>query len=286
MTAEGTGEEKPYWHCFWPLSPPPADHREVKLLESMKMLSKHGWDWHIALLGRGKVIDVLGVSVPADFMRTGQPYLELVGGALSRIFAAVSLVYSSEAKLLSLGDENVLSVGMYSDHELPLAYPLEITLPQRELPNWDVHSLLTFAAHEELPADAVSALSEALRLDIPRHYRLLSLCRALELLIPNDRERSQWLDAYEDEFRALNVDLKRFRNYLPQLRNRCAHGQVSREPPIFGIVSGGVPIEVFDLIMKAVIAKLNETSGLQIVPPTRAVVGESSRFNPVEPLPS
>ncbi len=286
MPVRETGEEKPYWHCFWPLSPPPADHREVKLLASMKMTSKYGWDWHIGLLGRGKVIDVLGVSVPADFMRTGRPYQELVSGALGRTFAAVSLVYSAETKLLTFDGENVISAGMYSDQELPQLYPLEITLPQPSLPNWDLQSLLIFAAHDELPAAAVSALSEALRLDIPRHYRLLSLCRALELLIPNDRERSQWLDAYEDEFRALNVDLKRFRNYLPQLRNRCAHGQVSREPPIFGIVSGGVPTGVFDLLTKAVIAKLNETSGLQIVPPTRAVVGEPRRFNSVEPSPS
>lgn len=263
-------EDKPFWHCFWPLSPPPPDHKEVRLLASAKVASEHGWDWHICLLGRETIIDVLGVSVPASFMRSGQPYHDLVGGALNRAFAAASLVYSPTIRLLSLGDEQFMSLGMFSDNELPKAYGVQITMPAPSRPNWDPTSLLTFAAHTEIPADAVGALSEATRGDIPRHYRFLALCRALELLIPADRQRSNWLERYEDEFRALEIDPKRFRNYVPQLRNRCAHGLVGQERAIFGVASSGVPTEVFNLLMKAVVDRLSELSGERIFSPERS----------------
>lgn len=279
MPVDSNDQDKPFWHCFWPLSPPPPDHLQVKLLAAVRVKSPHGWDWHISLMGRDNIIDVLAVSVPAHFMLTGTPYQDLVGEALSRTFAAVSMIYSADVKLLSLDGEGCVSAGMYSDEELPKLYPLQITLPQPDPPILNIESLFTFAAHEELQADAVCALSEALRSGIPRHYRFLSLCRALELLVPNARRRSEWLERYEGEFRALNIDPKLFRNYIPQLRARCAHGQISQERAIFGIQTGAVPLAVFDLLMKAVIDRLNETPGVHITPPIRPVVGEPLPLN-------
>lgn len=271
-------EGKPYWHCFWPLLPPPPDRTAIKLLASVEMASDEGWRWHACLMGRQDTIDVLAVSVPADFMRREDEFQALAGGALNRLFGAASVIYSSHIKLISMREDGFLSFGCFSDDQLPRSYPIEITLPQPwPLRNWDLASILNLMAHTADHGDALAALSEAMRADIPRHYRFLALYRALELLIPDKPTLTAWLDRYEEAFRALAMDPKLFRNFAPQLRARCAHGAgIGRERAIFGVISSEVAPEVFDLLLEAVLDKLAEIAGfrLQVTKPD---------YGPIEP---
>lgn len=256
-------EEKAWWHCFWPLSPPPPDSKDVRLLAAVEHKHENGWAWHTYLMGWEGVIDALGVSVPSWFMKTGEPYNHLVGDTLNRMLAAASITYSARVRPVTVGDEKFLSVGYFSDEPVPTRYIIGIQIPD-ELPhNWDLRSLLTMTAETARYTDAVAALSEAMRLEIPRHYRFLALYRALELLIPGKQKRSSWLERYDALFSTLNLDTKSFRNYVPQLRARCAHGaDIGRERGIFGIISSGVPPEAFDLLLQAVLEKLSELTGM------------------------
>lgn len=269
LTSADPSEEKAFWHAMWPLSPPPPRTEDVKLLASAQFEATEGWTWRIFLMGRpGSAVDVIGASFPTEVMKSGERFQRYAGDALNRAFSALSSVVSSETRLLEVSSGQYFSFGMYSDAELPQTYGIHIQMPSREV-NWDLHSVMRFVSTETISTEFLSVLSEATHEAIPRHYRFLSLCRALELLIPADRERSQWLENYERDFRALDVDLKRFRNYVPELRNRCAHGKAGTRTAFFGHVgpSKAVPTSVFNLLMRAVIDKVAEVSAVQLSPP-------------------
>lgn len=272
-TRETDVERKEFWHALWPLSPPPPDNKAVQLLASAEMTATEGWRWHIFLLGRPGVIDVIGASFPAYVMLSGEPFHHYASEALNRAFAAASMVYSSDIKLLELSAGKYISLGQYSDDELPQGYGVHIQMPEFE-PNWDLASLLHLATAEGISTEILSVLSEATDTAIPRHYRFLSLCRALELLVSTARDRTAWLERYEADFRALNVDPKRLRNFIPELRNRCAHGTAGEQRAIFGriersvaVATHGVPTTMFNLMMRLVIEKLCEVAQVQIRPP-------------------
>lgn len=211
-------------------------------------------------------IDVLGVSVPSWFMRSEEPYHRLVSDALSRLLAAASISYSTQVRPVLAGDDgDFISVGYFSAEPVPSAYGIGITLPEGLPHRWDLNGLLTLAAQTAEHSDALAALREAMRPEIPRHYRFLALYRALELLIVDKKKRSKWLDRYENEIRRLDLDPQAFRNYAPRMRARCAHGaDIGRERGIFGIVSGGVPREPFDLLLQAVLDRLGELTNMKM----------------------
>ena len=271
--AVSSTEEKAFWHVLWPLFPPPPNRAEVKLLVSAEMLEDDGFRWHAFFMGRSNKIDAIGASVPTWFMKSDNLYHEFASKALNRLFAAMSMMNSFDARLLDLSTGHYLSIGIYSDDELPSAYPLHIEIPPQSA-NWDFYTIFKLVGQDDISDELLGALSEATHESIPRHYRFLALCRALELLLPDPRALSDWLNKYEEEFRALDIDRKKFRNCVAELRNRCAHGQAGGKLALFGtierhvtLMSHGVPTCVFNLLMKATIELLNEHSSLKLRAP-------------------
>jgi|GEM_PF-6801257 len=257
-------EEKAFWHCYWPLSPPPEDRASVKLLASAPMSVSDGVVAQVCLMGREKTVDAILLAVPSSFMKL-EEFQRLGGRVQSEMFAALSILYSGTVRFISLGNDQRFSIGYFSDDELPTGIPAHIELPSPPPPNWDLKSVYNLFLGAEQHADAVAALSEALRDEIPRHYRFLSLCRALELLEKDAPARRAWIEQYEPRFRELDVDLRHLKNYLPDLRSRCSHGVgTGGHHGITGVNSGGVADEVFGLMLDIVLDKLGERTGMKL----------------------
>jgi hypothetical protein len=119
---------------------------------------------------------------------------------------------------------------------------------------------------------------------LPLEFRVLSLYKLLEL---NFKAKGKWgpeytnlLAQFEQEYTALNVSDLKFRNYVENLRDRCAHIKSKREDVAMGITmlnnKDAIEVDkVIPLMIKicaSVINEHKENKGLQILggtPPSR-----------------
>jgi hypothetical protein len=72
-----------------------------------------------------------------------------------------------------------------------------------------------------------SLIAESQVPTIPAHYRALSLVRAIELIYRDEIERKGALDNFEESFSSLKISNRKFKNALPEIRAKCAHGEGS-----------------------------------------------------------
>ena len=149
---------------------------------------------------------------------------------------SIRLSYDQNAQPFFI-DNGFLNVMYQSDDPEP-SYPLVIQPTINS--DWRVnenHVLGVFGAiHGKVKSDVAALLAEAQVQSLPVHYSVLSLMRAIELLWPEDKDRNAILDAREEEFATIGISDQLFRNALPRIRNRCAHGRGrGREEPFVGL---------------------------------------------------
>ena len=263
-----------YFHHFLPLSPPVPQEEleEIQCLREIRYETKAGDALMIRLLGRQHSIDVIAITIP-DSAPTDKrdKWIEQIG---NHMLAILRVTYDASADVVRNGD-GFINLCTETDNPQP-DYKVVITSQVNK--NYAVNTKNVAAIFCETmsstQATILSLLAEAQIPSVPTHYKILSLIRALEILFPSEQERFAWLDRYEDKFAALKISNKRFRNALPELRTRCAHG-VSRGDvvPLVGQAYGEVReiLLLLKLLRQVVADRANEIYGLGLYigsPPT------------------
>ncbi len=266
-----TDEDRPkeYWHALLPLSPTKSEHQGIgETLAHIEVQLREGGKAHLCLLGHHGHVNSIAVAHRSDL----DP--EISRRAVSKLFehafAVLSLTYSNQIDVIHTA-EGYVTMGYYSETEIPGEVGVQIRPPDFA-PNeqFSPQNVMNVLAESSAHRAALCALSESQRPSTPRHYRFLSLVRALELMVPLQNDRDDWLDRYQLQFAATGVSGMLFRNYVPRLRNRCAHG-VGRgtEDPIVSIgLEHGEPVAAtFKVLEKATFDKMFDLTTLRGNPP-------------------
>jgi hypothetical protein len=213
-------------HHFMPLYPPLETGSYLKL-QSQGLINFETGSGHtlfVRFLCLDEQVRVIAVTVPEPAARhqdLPKWMKQIVEGALS----AIRLSVDREAAPLFTGD-GFINLMYQSDDPEP-RFQFEIAFPRNPEYSLNInHVLGVFGAIcNRTLAPIAALLAEGQVPTIPPHYRVLSLIRAIELLYSDERELSGALDHFQYHFTKLAISDQPFRNALPQLRTRCAHGR-------------------------------------------------------------
>ncbi|WP_442782884.1 hypothetical protein [Collimonas fungivorans] len=256
-----------YFHHFLPLSPPVSleELENIRCLQEIAFETRTRDKLMIRLLGRPHTIDVIAVTVPysAPIDQRGK-WIEQIG---NHMISTLRLTYDATADVVRNGD-GFLNLCTETDDSQP-TYTAAIKLQCNDNHIVNVQNVASFFCDTLGAAKApiISLLAEAQTPAIPTHYKVLSLIRALEVLFPIEQERFAWLDRYESQFAAIEISRRCFRNALPELRTKCAHG-VSRggSGPLVAQAYGelqGMPL-LLTLLRTVVADRVKEQHGVGI----------------------
>ena len=264
-----------YVHHFLPLHPPlsSALAKQVGCLIKIPAKDKDGVVFSISLLGRPHSIDVIALTftqgaLPAD----ASSCIAHVG---NHMISCLRVCYDPAIDVVRIGDDGFLNAAMESDDEVPV-YPLGVTVEYNNSYRSNVDNIANVFRNtaRKKYRQIISLLAEAQTPQIPTHYKILSLIRALELLLPNEAERSKFLSNYQDEFEKTKVSNKQFKNALPELRTRCAHGESrgGADPFVSPAYEETKGLSLLLCLLRGIVANLSrEKYGLDVrigMPPT------------------
>lgn len=159
---------------------------------------------------------------------------------------------------------------MYQADEPEPRYQVAIAFPRNPEYRLNINNVLgVFGAISNRTLAPIAALlAEGQVPNLPPHYRVLSLIRAIELLYPEEHGRSAALDQFEHHFAPLGISDHPFRKALPQLRTRCAHGRSrgrTNPEPFIGIGYNEPHLLPLMALLQSVIAHgLHALHGLEL----------------------
>jgi hypothetical protein len=182
----------------------------------------------IRLLGRPHTVDVVAVTIPDTITVSDEQKSKWVQEIGNHMVAVLRLTHDVDVDVLRNGDGLLSACTEEVEDPIP-RYPLFYSFNVNDDHVADVANMARVFAqtlYKDI-APIMSLIAESQTPSVPTHYKVLSLIRALELLIPDDLDRANHLNQYEERFQKLEVSAQPFKNFIPVLRTRCAHG-VSR----------------------------------------------------------
>ena len=215
-----------YEHHFLPLHPP-LDGDSYARLESQGLIefqTKSGHTLHIRFLCLEEQVRVIAISLPENAAAHADKSIWMKQ-IIDCVIAAIRLSVDREASPIAM-PQGFLNMMYFSDDPEP-RYRMVIDPVLNPDYRLDIRKVLGVfgVIHHRQLAPISALLAESQLPSLPPHYQILSLVRALELLYPDEADRGAALDRFEAPFAALHIGRGRFRNALPEIRTRCAHGR-------------------------------------------------------------
>ena len=271
------GSQMPaYEHHFMPLHPPLVKE-EYDALETIGTVNFDTGSDHklvVRLLGTCSAINVIAVTIPeAACHMTERPlWMKQI---METALTSIRLSYDPGAQPLFTG--NGFFNFMYESDDPEPKYQIAIQFirsPDFEINVQNVLGVWGAIANRQV-GPVAALVAEAQVTGLPPHYTVLSLMRAIELMWPESAARNAALDSREDEFAALGISSRRFRNALPEIRSRCAHGRGRGQPePFAGIGYNDTTLRPLARLLASVVADgLRDLYGVQTALPSHATSG-------------
>jgi len=210
------------------------------------------------------------IGVPKFDEENAEKDLEIVQEVKETVIAVLRLTYDLQAEIhpptffADEEDEKPYSVGLKMQQLLNENFQLNYDNIRASFVNaWPIKYHLKLFSYGIYPV-------------LPLEFRFLSLYKLLEL---NFKGKGQWGPAYDKllagfkgEYTTLNVSNLKFRNYIENLRDRCAHIKSKREDVPMGITmlnnKDAIEVDkVIPLMIKICASVINsheENKGLQI----------------------
>lgn len=216
-----------YFHYFLPLSAISKDELEAVIcLQEIPFelqANNEVYKLMIRVLGRPYTIDAITVTADKNVpIELREKHIKRIA---SYMISVLRLTYDASVDVIRKGDSSFIYLWMETDEPVP-TYSVSIQQQINTNHIIDTHNI-TVVFCETLNSSVeplLSLLAESQTPIIPLHYKILSLIRALEILFPIEKERFEYLDQYQEQFSKINVSTKLFRNSLPEIRAKCAHG--------------------------------------------------------------
>ncbi len=254
-----------YEHHFTPLHPLTEEERgALQVMATINFDTRADHKLMVRLLGTSSSIDVIAVTIPT-VARDAPERLKWMTQIVETAITALRLSGDPETQPLFV-EEGFFNCMYESDDPEPTC---PITFQYHRHPEYKVNvgSILgIWGAIANKRVNSIAALlAEAQVPSLPPHYAVLSLIRAIELLWPDAGLRTAALDSRQEEFAALGISTRLFRNALPEIRSRCAHGQGRGEAaPYFGIGYNNTNLRPLKrLLGSIVVAGLKELHGVE-----------------------
>lgn len=169
-------------------------------------------------------VRVIAVTVPKA-ATSHKDMLKWMKQIMEGAITAIRLTVDPEALPLLVGDGFVNL--MYQADEPEPRYQVVMGFRRNQEYRLDINNVFgVFCMISNRTLAPIAALlAEGQVPTIPPQYRILSLIRAIELLYPAEGDRRVALERFEEHFVDLKLSDRPFRNALPELRTRCAHGR-------------------------------------------------------------
>ena len=212
-----------FYHHLLPLYPPPteAERAEVACKAVTLVKNRDGAEVRISLLGRSHTVDAIAVSMNTDVGEAEKA--RLVRRAGNAVLSALRIAYDPATDVIRLGTHS-LNASYEDDVEEPkYTFLAKTTIDTAHVVSYDAISATFSAMASNQLEPVLSLIGEAALPALPAHYRVLSLYRAMELLTSKE-ELDEWCDEFQPAFADLKMSERAFRNAMPEIRNRCAHG--------------------------------------------------------------
>ena len=214
-------------HHFIPLHPAPRSKAKCDALFVMGNINwktKAGHRLSVRLLGPGQRISVIAIAIPNDAVdHPNKP--KWLREIVELVIASIRLNHDPEAQLVRI-PSGFFTVVRQSNHpELSYATGFSLITNRDILVQIPQVLSLINAFNTKVGQPVAALLAESNIPSMPLHYSVLSLVRAAELLWPDEAQFNAALDKRNADFAKLGLSNRTFRNALPEIRNRCAHGR-------------------------------------------------------------
>jgi hypothetical protein len=225
-------------HHYLPLDNAPTSKEECEellILGSSEFRTKSGHVLIIRYLGPPTGVAVVTVTIPraaGDHPSKSRWLQHIFETALT----AIRLSYANDAEPLYTAKGFITMLTQTDNPEPEYAFPLQRRINADYRVDGANVARVFWEVYGPVKGAVASLLAEAQVPSLPPHYAVLSLTRAMELLWPADEDRYRELTMREADFAALKISDQPFKNALPRLRNRCAHGRGrGKDDPFIGI---------------------------------------------------
>lgn len=213
-------------HHFLPLDPPVSDesYKDLQTLGEVGYLTHSGFTLPVRYLGMHEQVRVIAVTIPAAAVGHDDQkkwMTQIIEGSIA------ALRLGGDPRAIPIYTELGFINLMYESDDSDPLYQVKIipvVNPNYKLNIFNVMGIFSSIYSRELLA-ILSLLGEAQVPSIPIHYKTLSLIRAIELIHPEKKDYNRALSKFDKTFAELAVSSSKLREFLPQLRTRCAHGR-------------------------------------------------------------
>lgn len=258
-----------FQHHFTPLSPATTAEENAALIihRAVPFITKSQNELMIRYLGDPLQIRIIAVTATQE-AANHPDFSKWMKQIVETSLTAIRLSVDAAAEPIYNGD-GFLNLMYEADDPLPI-YPAVVSLTGNPDYVFDFDQMLGVyqAIANRTVAPIAALLAEAQMPAVPPHYRVLSLVRAVELLFPDESERSSALDRFNGQFQNFGVSTRPLRNALPEIRNRCAHGRGRgrNDPePFVGIGYNEATLIPLARLLRSIVAYgLIERHGLQM----------------------
>lgn len=236
----------------------------------------------LSVFGDHNRVFIFKIGVPEFDEANAEKDLEIVQRVKETAIAVLRLTYDARAEI------HPPTVAVDEEDEKPYSAGLKMQQLLNENFQLNYENIRASFVHAWPIKYHIKLLSYGNHPMLPLEFRILSLYKLLEL---NFKDKGKWgpeynklLAGFEEEYTALNLSSLKFRNYIENLRDRCAHIKSKREDVPMGItmLSNKDALEVdkvVPLMIKICASVINahkENLGLQIQ-------GLTQTASPVQP---
>ena len=218
----------PNCHRFLLLSPPPAQE-DIKLATSILRFAvptTDGRRFTISLLGQPHAVHSICVTIPNSDGQLSDEDLARISKINSRMLAALRLTYDPNTDVVHLGD-GYLNALHVTEEGFPTSLPIEVQAslnPDFRVNLENIKGMFEWDRH--VPG-LIALLGEVGLSSLPIQYKFLASYKVLDLSSNGEPGFSQVvreiIDKRDPQFQQLNLSARKFRNFVHEYRNKCAH---------------------------------------------------------------
>jgi hypothetical protein len=230
----------PNCHRLLLLSPWPAqeDIERATSILHFPVSTTDGRQFTISLLGQPHVVYCICVTIPNSDGQLSVEDLARISKINSRMLAALRLTYDPNTDVVYTGDD-YLNALFVNEEEFPKSLPIHWGPhfnPDFRVNVENIKSM--FKSDYQVPG-LMPLLGEVGLSSLPIQYKFLASYKVLDLASGGQKGFSPvvqgLIDKRDPQFQQLHLSARKFRNFIHEYRDKCAHIYTGNDPAL-GIV--------------------------------------------------
>jgi len=235
----------PNFHHYLLLNPPPAQddmERAVSIL-NFQVPTSDGRQFIVSLLGQPHVVYCICVTIPNSDGKLSVDDLARVTKINSHMLSTLRVAYDHGADVVRIGD-GFINACRITDQEFRTKLDILCSFPPNPDFRVNVENIKNTFNCGGQKQELIALVAEMGLPSLPMQYRFLALYKVLDLASGGVTGFShvvrRLVDHREQEFQALQLSRRKFRNFIHEYRDKCAHIYTGNDRAlgIVGLTSG------------------------------------------------